>query len=296
MRMSFSRFAAIGASLVAGVTLASCASSSAPIPGTGLNGQVVSFQGAILFFLQGSPQLNLGISTVDLYIDGKFSGTYPYGCSGPPVCFGDEPLSVPPLLFNLPAGPHDFKLTQVGTLNPVFLEKVLTLKAGTKYALVAAGDAGNSNTRFDLFVVPHYNTTTANASVTVFNASSRAGTVDVDSFCDPDGPALICNPDYEFASDVSVDSSQVAAEGLPGPGIPLIPAPTYCISAYPPGTTTPLLAGWPTQTSDESLDINCEGAIKNGQNVNFFIIDFGQAPVPAPPPNSIIIGVPDQNG
>ncbi|HEV2909376.1 MAG TPA: hypothetical protein VGX02_08890, partial [Candidatus Eremiobacteraceae bacterium] len=205
--MSFSRFAAIGASLVAGVTLASCASSSAPIPGTGPNQSVINFPGgsARVHFIMGSPQLNLGVNNADLYIDNQlaFPNFFYAGCQGPSAA---GPCAVVPLAaispatsgpvltgpatpyIELPIGVHDFKLVQHGTLAPAFLDQTIKLTSGQKLAIVAEGDAGYHTTTWAVFVEPVYQTPVGIRASSVFNASPNAGTSDFWYNC----PSVAC--------------------------------------------------------------------------------------------------------
>lgn len=257
MRMSFSRLAALAVALTAGVTLASCASSSAPIAGTGPNSQVFSVPASIVQFIQGSPNLHLGITNVDLYIDGKLVGGGPFDFES-----NSGQIAVPP-------GAHDFKLVQAGTLNPVFLEKVFTTAANTKYLIVSGGDASNHSTVLFFFVVPHYNTPAQSTGLSVFNASPRTGTADFYAT----GNSLPI--DFELGFGVVVGGS--STNTIVGP------MGNFCMSAYTGGTFT-LRGGWPEDTSDEHLAPmpDCSQTLPpapdEGPNINFILVDSGASP------------------
>ena len=291
MRMSLSRFAALAAALLAGVTLESCASSSAFVAASGPNPQPFSVNAARVRFIQGSPDLNVGVTTVDLYIDNRFAGTFPYGAVSPDV-------------YSLPAGVHDFRLVQHGTLAPVFLDKQFTLTAGTKYAVVAAGDAGEAalcppvasptRTCLMLFVEPKYNTAAGNTAVSVFNASPRAGFVDFRA----NGFDLATDTVVGLFLSVGSPAAPPASWKLNVAITP--PGPEMCISAYSAGTTTPLVGGWPTAASDEHLDLNCTATLPPSPpttpvpspNLNLYLIEFGASPATT----SLIVTIFDQNG
>jgi hypothetical protein len=180
MRMSLSRLAAFGLAFMAGVTLASCASSSAPFPGTGPNPQTISFPGGAsrVRFVQGSPNLNLGINLVDLYIDNKFAGTYSYGTVGA-------------WIYSLPIGVHRFQLVQAGTTNPVFLDSTFTVTANNKYTLIAQGDAAVHSTKFTFVTTPHYTTPSGAVAASFFNASPRNSPAVMFYNCMTGGPACL---------------------------------------------------------------------------------------------------------
>ena len=288
MRMSLSRFAALGVALLAGVTLASCASSASIVAASGPIAQPFGTNNARVRFVQGSPNLNLGITTVDLYIDGRFAGTFPYGV-------------VSPVLYSLPAGTHTFALFQAGTLNTVFAATSFALTAGTKYAVVAAGDAANHSTKLMLFIEPKYATPSGNWAVSVFNASPRAGTVD---FLVRGFNILIDTP---VGTGIIVGSPMAPVASWKLNVLPP-PSPLVCISAYPTATTTPLISGWPLPISDEHTGINCNLGVPGstatlpGTNffnppfgptfttdLNLYLVDF----LPAPATTSIILAAPD---
>jgi hypothetical protein len=364
MRMSFSRLAAVGAVLAAGVTLASCASSASPIAASGPNPAAVGFPGgsARVHFIQGSPQLNLLVNNTDMYIDNKLAFTnftYPFAAPNPAL---SGPTVVGPVTpyIELPIGQHDIRLVQHGTTNPTFLELVFTFKANTKYAIIAQGDAGDSSTGFGVFVEPSYNTAAGNAAVSVFNASPRMGVVNtvlavaiaapglqaatpaamrgiivgktltIDTGVNTENVVVTAVTPTTFTANFTLAHAAGASITAPGgadfranglnlntdtivglnvaDGTPtgalisswktnvfLPPSPSDCISAYIAGTTTPLVSGWPTPTSDEHLDLNCTGTLPNGttqQNLNLYLIDFGVSPATT----SIILPVFDQNG
>ena len=282
MRMSFSRLAAVGAVLAAGVTLASCASSSAPIAASGPNPAAIGFPGgsARVHFIQGSPQLNLAVNNLDVYIDGKLAFpnfVYPFAAPVPAI---SGPVVVGPVTpyIELPIGTHDFRFTQHGTVAPVFLDATFTLKANTKYAIIPRGDAGNSSVSLGFYTEAIYNTSNAGAATSVFNASPRAGSVDFLS------NSLNSNTDTVVALGLGLGSAKT--------NVAIVPSPSVCISAYTSGTTTPLVGGYPTAASDEHLDLSCTANLFGGVNVNLYLIDLGIAPATT----SAIIAVPDSNG
>jgi len=304
MRMSFSRLAAVGAVLAAGVTLASCASSAFPVAASGPNQNPIGFPGgsARVVFVQGSPQLNLGVNNTDLYIDGKLAVTnFFYPPAFAPISPAPSgPVVVGPVTpyIELPIGVHDIRLTQHGSGAPVFQDFAITLKANTKYAVVYQGDAVDGTAGVGIWVQPVYNTANSGAAVSVFNASPR--TAKAGAACTP-----TCRTDVlEIAFNVATDT--VVATGLTvgslaaltsswKNNVPQIPSQQYCISAYTspalpvPG---PLVAGFPTPTSNEHTNTNCTQNLLGGANLNLYIIDLGVSPATT----SIIVGVPDTNG
>jgi hypothetical protein len=274
MRMSFSRFAAIGASLVAGVTLASCASSSAPIPGTGPNSQSLSFAGNNIGVLQGSPNLNLGITVVDFYIDGNLAAPGLGWTGGLPF------------FLSIPAGAHDFKFVQAGSLAPVFADQVFTTKAGTKYLVIAQGDAAVHSTDVGFYQIPHYNTSNGAAAFSFFNASPRAGPVDVYYNC------FNCATATLWASNVIVGSHASPTASWKNNVLALLSG-QYCFSAYAHGTTTPAIASVPTG-ADAFTDTGCAAGlnlISGPVDLDFGIVDN------LTPPGGTFMGFfTDQNG
>lgn len=267
MRMSFSRLAAIGAALVAGVTLASCYSSSAPIPSTGFNPQPVGFAGNNIGVLQGSPNLNLGLTVADFYLDGKLAA--------PGLFYG----AGTPFFLSIPAGSHDFRFVQSGSLAPVFAEQVFKTTAGTKYVVIAQGDAAVHSTDVGFYVIPHYNTSNGAAAFSFFNASPRAitvanptGAVDVYYNC------LNCNATL-WASNVIVGGHTSPAASWHNNVLAVL-SPDYCFSAYAHGTTTPALASVPPG-ADAFANTGCSpglSILSGPANFDFGIIDFGVAP------------------
>lgn len=268
MRMSVSRLAALGAALLAGATLAACSSSGVPFAPTGNNNQVNSFPGAPVRFIQGSPNLHLGLTSADFYVDGQKVVTLSYG-------------AVTPDILSLPAGSHTVTLYQVGTTNPLFSGTIVVLNPNTKYAIVVQGDAGAGTVKIVQFTEAHYNTPAGIPAVSVFNASPRAGTVDFLA------NAFNINTDTVVALSVGVDASKT--------NVILVPSPNYCISAYHTGTTTPLVGGYPSATSNEHTNTACTANLPsaaNGQDVNIYLIDFGAFPATT----SEIVSIIDQNG
>ncbi len=183
MRMSVSRLAALGAALLAGATLAACASSGAPIAPTGNNNQVTSFPGAPVRFIQGSPNLHLGITNADFRVDGQLAVTLNY-------------FQSTSFVLSLPAGPHTVTLyDHANPTNPLFTGTLVVLSPNTKYAIVAAGDASavltNQKPQILLFPEPHYNTPSGSVAVSFFNASPKAQQVGVSYNCINTGPACL---------------------------------------------------------------------------------------------------------
>jgi hypothetical protein len=270
------------------------------MPASGPNPAAIGFPGgsARVHFIQGSPQLNLGVTNADLYIDNKLAFTNFFYAFAPPVPAISGPLVIGPVTpyIELPIGQHDFRLVQHGTAFPTFLETVVTLKANTKYAAIAQGDAGDSSTAFGLYVEPVYNTSNAGAAVSVFNASPRtkneavacAPTCTMDFLAN----ALNINTDTLIGSGLTVGTPTGTVTGSWKLNVLLVPSPSYCISAYTHGTTTPLVGGFPTAASDEHLDANCTATLAGGTNVNLYLIDLGVSPLTT----STILAVPDTNG
>jgi len=287
MRMSFSRLAAIGLSLLAGVTLASCASSSAPLPATGPNPQTISFPGgaAHVRFIQGSPNLNLGITVADLYIDGTYAGTFGY-------------FTGTTTIYNLPIGVHDFKLTQTGTLFPVFLEKTMTFAANNKYAVIAEGDAGFHTTQLALFIEPHYNTPVGTNAISFFNASPKAGTVDFYYNCPVGGPA--CKT--KAGSGVIVGTSAAPTASWKT-NVILVPSTAgYCFAPYFTGGTVIVPGAVAIPGGSDPGNAQCPtGDIPvtafGSQDVNFYLLDAASVPPLVPPGGPSMMGfIPDSNG
>ncbi|MBV8172638.1 MAG: DUF4397 domain-containing protein [Candidatus Eremiobacteraeota bacterium] len=260
------------------------------MPGTGPNPQTISFPGgsARVEFVQGSPNLNLGISTVDVYIDNKlaFPGV-PYGASTP--------------FIELPIGAHDFKLVQAGTLNPVFLDQVVTLKANTKYAMVAEGDAGFHTTTLGVFILPTYATANGSIAISYLNASPKAGTTDFWYNCPTPGPA--CRQELTNAAGVTVGSPAASPTSWVNNKI-LFPSTNneYCFAAYFHGTTTLVPGGvnQPDPPGSDPQNAQCPSPGVNaapGINADFILIDAPSVPPLVPPggPSSLVI-LADPNG
>jgi hypothetical protein len=304
MRMSFSRFAAIGASLVAGVTLASCAGSNAPIPGTGPNQSVINFPGgsARVEFVMGSPQLNLGVTNADLYIDNQLAFPnffYPYSAPSPAA---SGPTIIGPVtpFIELPFGVHDFKLVQHGTLAPTFLDQTITIKAGTKYMLVAEGDAGFHTTTWGVFILPTYSTANGSIAISYLNASPKAGTTDFWYNCPVPGPA--CRTKINSAG-VTVGTTAAATSSWKT-NVILFPSTNneYCFAAYVVSTVTlvPGAVNQPDPTGSDPQNAQCPSPGVNaapGINADFVLIDAPSAPPIVPPggPSSFVI-IADPNG
>jgi hypothetical protein len=330
MRMSFSRLAAVGAVLAAGVTLASCASSASPIAASGPNPAAIGFPGgsARVHFIQGSPQLNLLVNNTDVYIDNKlafpnfyypFAGPGGAGCPAtgaviPVVPATSGPVCVGPVTpyIELPIGQHDFRLVKHGTAQPTFLEAVVTLKANTKYAIVAEGDAGYFTTTFGVFIEPVYATPVGIRSSSVFNASPLAGTLDFWYGCaNPNGPCTSTGfTGTLLGGGITVGGLGAAAASWKT-NVLLKPSPTgnYCFGAYPAGSATiipainaaagPPNATWPAFSADDPQNLVCATsvAIGPGTSTNFYVLDAPSTP-PQVPTNgpSTVLAVPDQNG
>jgi Domain of unknown function (DUF4397) len=280
MRMSVSRLAALSAALLAGATLAACSSSSAPIAPTGNNNQVTSFPGAPVMFLQGSPNLHLGLTAADFYVDGQKVVSLPYGAATP-------------FILSIPAGPHTITLYQVGTANPLFTAATVVLSPNTKYAIVAEGDAGAVPTakkpQIALFVVPHYNTpATGNPAISIFNASPRNGIIDFWYNTGSAAPAPL-----ELAAGVTVgNSSAPTSSWKTNVALTASPENMYCFGAYltatavlVPGATS-IPAGQSPQVAPCALTITRNP----GSDANFFLIDSLTAL------QSVLLLLNDQNG
>ncbi|HXM18586.1 MAG TPA: DUF4397 domain-containing protein [Candidatus Tumulicola sp.] len=183
MRMSVSRFLALGAALLAGATLGACSSSGTPIAPTGNNNQINSFPGAPVRFIQGSPNLHLGITNADFRVDGQLVVTLNYA-------------QATQFILSIPAGSHTVTLyDHANPTNPLFTGTTVTLSPNTKYAIVAGGDAGatltNQKPQIFLFAEPHYNTPSGSAAMSFFNASPKAQAVGVSYNCVTGGPSCL---------------------------------------------------------------------------------------------------------
>lgn len=263
MRMSLSRLAALGLAFMAGVTLASCASSSAPFPGTGPNPQHFSFQGNNIGVLQGSPNMNLGITVADFYIDNQLAAPFLTEGAGQPF------------FLSIPAATHDFKFLQAGTQNTLFLDTTFKTSAGTKYLIIAQGDAAVHSTDIGIYQIPHYSTSNGAVAFSFFNASPRAGTVDVWYDC------FNCVAPVKMATGVTVGSHLSPTTSWKNNVLGVVSG-GYCFSAYATGTTTPVLASNPagsdahagTGACNTALGLNLTG----GSDSDFGIIDSGAAP------------------
>lgn len=258
MRMSLSRFAALGAALMAGVTLASCASSSAPIAASGPQAQPFSFAGNNIGVLQGSPDLNLGLVAADFYVDNRFVATLPFWSIGSPF------------FASIPAGTHDFKFTQVGTQFPLFADQAFTTKAGTKYLIIAQGDAAVHSTDVGVYIIPHYATSNGATAFSFFNASPRAGAVDVYYNC------FNCVAAVKFASDVIVGGHTSPMASWKNNVLGVVSG-GYCFSVYAAGTTTPLIASVPLASDAVADTGSCSTAsglnLTGGTDRDFGIVD-----------------------
>jgi hypothetical protein len=239
MRMSLSRLAALGAALLAGVTLAACASSSAPIAPTGFNSQITSFVGAPVKFVQGSPNLHLGITAADFCLDGNFVATLPY-------------RAATPYITSVPAGPHFLVLytPSGGAVHcnsaPLFTGSVITLANNTKTLIVVAGDAGAVPTgmrpQILTFAAPHYNTPTGQTTFTIYNASPRNSPLSHFEYCIR--ATSICDAGHtDLTGALALGKSKTAAL-LPSTGN------VYCFGAYHTGTTLIIDSGFPVSTDD----------------------------------------------
>jgi hypothetical protein len=264
MRMSVSRLAALGAALLAGATLAACTSSGTPIAPTGNNNQVTSFPGAPLMFIQGSPNLHLGITTADFRVDGQLVVTLGYGQSTP-------------FILSIPAGSHTVTLyDHANPTSPLFTGRIVTLSPNTKYAIVAGGDAGAATAQIFLFVVPHYNTNNIGSAMSFFNASPRAGTTSL--FGRPLGTVPL-PPSF----------SSTASVGGTGASNATLPASTsfqYCFAAYDPA----LMPGTSIPGGTDPKNVACSSTFGVPVNSNFFLIDSGIAA------QSFLFLLSDQNG
>ncbi|HME82913.1 MAG TPA: hypothetical protein VKF82_12690 [Candidatus Eremiobacteraceae bacterium] len=319
--MSFSRLAALGLALLAGVTLASCASSSAPLPATGPNPQTFTFPGgaARIEFIQGSPNLNLTVTNTDLYIDNKLAFpnfSYPYALPNPA---NSGPVIVGPVtpFIALPIGAHDFKLVQHGTLSPAFLDATITLKAGQKIALVAEGDAAYHTTQWAEWLLPVYATPAGIRATSVFNASPNAR-ANVDVWYNCNAPALCGDGTHsgtKLASALVLGTAAAPAASWAN-NVVLKSSTTgsYCLATYPAGGAGPPLTALNVAAGPPYANIPQVGpaandpqnaaclagqsvAIGPGTDTDFFVIDAPSvAPlVPANGP-SAMLQVPDQNG
>jgi len=326
MRMSLTRFAGLGIALMAGVTLASCASSSAFFPATGPNTQINGFPGgsARVHFIMGSPQVNVGVNNTDLYIDNvlAFTNFFYAGCAGPAA---PNPCLVVPLApivpatsgavigpatpyIALPIGRHDFKLVQHGTLAPAYIDLVFTLAANTKYAFVASGDAGYSTTGWRVFTEPVYQTPAGNRAASVFDASPESFGVNFIYGCgSPNGPCLATG---SFGT--SFGPNIGAGGKIQSVLLKASPTGTYCFGVYngagagvtelpflnaaagPPFATMPIASA-----NDPNSGTACTTTVTIAPSTdnNFYIID-----APSVPPNVTPAGpatvdwIPDSNG
>jgi hypothetical protein len=309
MRMSFSRLAAVGAALAAGVTLASCASSAAPVAASGPNPAAVGAPGgaARVHFIQGSPQLNLGVNNLDVYIDNKLAFpnfVYPFTgltIAGAPVPAVSGPVVVGPVspYIALPIGTHNFRFLQHGTGAPVFAEANFTLKAGTKYAIITQGDAGFGTVGVGIFIEPVYATSNGAIAISYFNASPKAGSTDFWYNCPVGG--LACKT--RAASAVTVGSAAAATSSWKN-NVILFPSTNnlYCFGAYNAGLATLIPGGGvnnPDPIGSDPQAAQCPIGVNAapGTNANFYLIDLPSLPPLVPPggPSGFII-LPDTNG
>jgi hypothetical protein len=302
MRMSFSRLAAVGAALTAGVTLASCVSSASPMAASGPNPAAIGFPGgsARVHFLQGSPQLNLGVNNLDIYIDNKLAFTnffYPFAASVPAVT---PPVVVGPVTpyIELPIGLHDFRFTQHGSATTVFLETTFTLKANTKYAIIPEGDAGFSSTTVGIFIEPIYATSNGAVAVSYFNASPKAGGTDFWYNCPVGGPP--CRTKINGGA-VQVGSPAAAAASWKT-NVLLLPSTggQYCFGIYEGGTVTLVPGGasaLPGGTDPQNAQCAASIVAGNGLNANFYLFDQPSLPPLVPPGGpSVLLAIGDTNG
>ena len=319
MRMSFSRLAAVGAVLAAGVTLASCVSSANPMGASGPNPDAIGFPGgsARVHFIQGSPQLNLGVNNLDVYIDNKLAFTnfeYPFACfpagincpgSNGPVVLSPAPTGpvvvgpVSPYI-ELPIGTHDFRFLQHGTGAPVFLEAQFTLKANTKYAIIPEGDAGFHTTAVGIFVEPVYNTSNGAVAASTFNASPKAGTIGMYYNCPL--PGASCQS--SIGSAVTVGNATAPTSSWKT-NVLLLPSTggQYCFGAYIGAVLIPggALFGNPLPAGTDPKNFQCPAGSTviagNGLNVNFYVIDLPSLPPIVPPGGpSTFLSLGDTNG
>jgi hypothetical protein len=129
----------------------------------------------------------------------------------------------------------------------------------------------------------------------MFNASPRSK---LEAGCTPtctmdfQANALNINTDTLLASGLVVGTPTGTVTGSWKLNVLLVPSPSYCITAYAHGTTTPLVGGFPTLTSDEHTDTNCTATLAGGSNINLYLVDLGVSPATT----SAIIAVPDANG
>jgi len=326
MRMSLSRFAGLGIALMAGVTLASCASSSAFFPATGPNTQVNGFPGgsARVHFIMGSPNVNLGVNNTDLYIDNvlAFSNFFYAGCAGPAAPNPCAVIGLAPIVpatsgaliigpatpyIALPVGRHDFKLVQHGTLAPAFIDIVFTLAANTKYAFVASGDAGYSSTGWTVFTEPVYQTPTGIRAASAFNASPNArGAIDFWYSCgNPNGPCLSTG-----STGTSIGLGVALGGSKTNVLLKASPTGTYCFGTYVAGTVTEIpfanaATGPPFATMPIASSENPESgsfcasnvSIGPGTDNNFYVVDSPSVAPRAPAHGpSTVDWIPDSNG
>jgi hypothetical protein len=308
--------------LVAGVTLASCASSQTPLPASGPFGQPIGFPGgsARVQFVEGSPNLNLTVNNTDLYIDNKLAITnfaYPYAPVYVPTPSGPV-VPVTPYI-ELPVGPHDIKLVQHGTLQPAFLDQIVTVASGQKITVVAEGDAAYHTTTFGIFTMPVYQTPVGIRATSVLNASPNAGSIDFWYSCP--APALCgdgTNLGTAIGTGITVGTpAKVTTSWKTNVLLKSSTTGSFCLGAYPAGLAAIIpevnaAAGPPNAvvptlfsvTADDPRNAACLTAgandslpISPGTDTNFFVVDAPSvAPrVPAHGPSAVIV-VPDQNG
>jgi hypothetical protein len=288
--------------LVAGVTLASCASSQTPLPASGPFGQPIGFPGgsARVHFIQGSPQLNLGVTNTDLYIDNKLAFPnfyYPYSAPVPATSGGVTGPVTP--YIELPVGPHDFKLVQHGTLAPTFLDQIITLKAGQKVAMIAEGDAGFHTTAFAEFLEPVYATSNGAVAGSTFNASPKAGTIGLYYNCPLPGASCASS----IGSAVTVGTAAAPTTSWKT-NVLLLPSTggQYCFGAYTGAVLVPTIGGLnPIPVGTDPKNAQCPAGVAviagNGLNVNFYLIDLPSLPPIIPPGGpSALLALGDTNG
>ena len=322
MRMSFSRLAAVGVVLAAGVTLASCVSSASPMPASGPNPVPVGAPGGSgrVMLVQGSPNLNLTVNNTDVWIDGKLAFTnfvYPFSAANPAI---SGPIVVGPVtpFIELPLGKHVFNLVQHGTGAPVFLSATINITNGSKQALVVAGDAGYSTTRFVVWTLPVYTTPAGIRAASIVNASPNAGSIDFWYSCNaPANCGDGTNAGTLFGTAGITVGTSAAPVGSWRNNVLLKASSTgsYCFSPYPTGSAGPPLpatniapappfAQWPQIALGDTADsrnIACPAgnfvAIAGGSDTDFILMDAPSIPprVPAFGP-SAVLAIPDQNG
>lgn len=281
MRMSVSRLAALGAALLAGATLAACSSSGVPFAPTGNNNQITSFPGAPVRFIQGSPNLSLGITLADFCVDGKFVVTLDYAQQTPYIA-------------SIPAGTHAVTLYQntgAGSCTanpPLFTAANVTLAPNTKYSIVAEGSASFGNAKLALFVEPHYNVA-ATANVQSFfdaapNATNLNGHIDIwDNTLTPgiNPPATNCpgsNCGLNVASFLIAGGVSAAGGPLTGSSkvnVLLSPVLTnkYCEAAYQASMLAIILVSRPAGNTPRSAVCTSTFTMTPGVPQNVYVID-----------------------